>query len=234
MRERFGSKRRAKEEIFARYASFVYMGNGQYGFARAAEYYFGRTPRIVHDRRCGQSRDARQHRQVAPRLRADGARQRSRPPPQQSDARAHGRAAIHHPRSEAGSDAAAASRRDPRGVASRSSRQRSSTTCLRNSRTSTPTSASRTCCRAGFKSAPPWMRASSASSARRCSTASSDTNFGTLTRRALMQGSLVVLKNRDGRVLAEIGGREVYQGRPDVVQRLQPRRPSRCGSPGRR
>jgi penicillin-binding protein 1A len=42
MRERFGSKRRAKEEIFARYVSFVYMSNGQYGFARAAEYYFGR------------------------------------------------------------------------------------------------------------------------------------------------------------------------------------------------
>jgi penicillin-binding protein 1A len=42
MRERFGSKRRAKEEILARYASVVYMGNGQYGFARAAEYYFGR------------------------------------------------------------------------------------------------------------------------------------------------------------------------------------------------
>jgi penicillin-binding protein 1A len=43
MRDRFGSKRRSKEEIFARYASFVYMGNGQYGFARAAEYYFGRS-----------------------------------------------------------------------------------------------------------------------------------------------------------------------------------------------
>ncbi len=42
MRQRFGSKRRAKEEILARYASAVYMGNGQYGFARAAEYYFGR------------------------------------------------------------------------------------------------------------------------------------------------------------------------------------------------
>src|SRR5678815_3263878 len=26
----------------ARYVSLVYMGNGQYGFARAAEYYFGR------------------------------------------------------------------------------------------------------------------------------------------------------------------------------------------------
>jgi penicillin-binding protein 1A len=42
MQEHFGSKRRAKEEILARYASFLYMGNGQYGFAAAAEYYFGR------------------------------------------------------------------------------------------------------------------------------------------------------------------------------------------------
>lgn len=43
MTRRFGSKRRAKEEILARYASFVYMGNGQYGFASAAEHYFGRS-----------------------------------------------------------------------------------------------------------------------------------------------------------------------------------------------
>jgi penicillin-binding protein 1A len=43
MRERFGSKRRAKEEILARYASLVYMGNGQYGLARASDYYFGRS-----------------------------------------------------------------------------------------------------------------------------------------------------------------------------------------------
>ena len=42
MQARFGSKRRAKEEILARYASLIYMGNGQYGVARAAEYYFGR------------------------------------------------------------------------------------------------------------------------------------------------------------------------------------------------
>ncbi len=42
MQEHFGSKRRAKEEILARYASLIYMGNGQYGFAAAAEYYFGR------------------------------------------------------------------------------------------------------------------------------------------------------------------------------------------------
>ena len=42
MQKSFGSKRRAKEEILARYASLIYMGNGQYGFAAAAEYYFGR------------------------------------------------------------------------------------------------------------------------------------------------------------------------------------------------
>jgi penicillin-binding protein 1A len=42
MQTRFGSKRRAKEEILARYASLIYMGNGQYGFAKGAEYYFGR------------------------------------------------------------------------------------------------------------------------------------------------------------------------------------------------
>ena len=42
MQDRFGSKRRAKEEILARYASFIYMGRGQYGFAAAAEHYFRR------------------------------------------------------------------------------------------------------------------------------------------------------------------------------------------------
>ena len=36
----FGSKERAKQEIFARYASFIYLGNGRYGFAAASEYYF--------------------------------------------------------------------------------------------------------------------------------------------------------------------------------------------------
>lgn len=42
MTARFGSKRRAKEEILARYASFVYLGSGQYGVDRAAEHYFSR------------------------------------------------------------------------------------------------------------------------------------------------------------------------------------------------
>lgn len=42
MQQRFGSKQRAKEEILARYASFLYMGDGQYGFASAAQHYFGR------------------------------------------------------------------------------------------------------------------------------------------------------------------------------------------------
>jgi len=43
MQKRYGSKRKAKEEILARYASFIYLGNGRYGFASASQYYFG-TP----------------------------------------------------------------------------------------------------------------------------------------------------------------------------------------------
>ena len=64
MQARFGSKRRAKEEILARYASFIYMGNGQYGFARAAEYYFGRPSprspwRMRTRQRCWQASQSR-------------------------------------------------------------------------------------------------------------------------------------------------------------------------------
>ena len=36
----YGSRERAKREIFARSASFFYMGNGRYGYAAASEYYF--------------------------------------------------------------------------------------------------------------------------------------------------------------------------------------------------
>jgi penicillin-binding protein 1A len=42
MRRRYGSQDRAKREIFARYASFIYLGNGRYGFAAASEFYFGK------------------------------------------------------------------------------------------------------------------------------------------------------------------------------------------------
>jgi len=42
MRRRYGSQDLAKRAIFARYASFIYLGNGRYGFAAASEYYFGK------------------------------------------------------------------------------------------------------------------------------------------------------------------------------------------------
>jgi penicillin-binding protein 1A len=41
MAAHYGSRTRAKQEIFARYASFVYVGNGRYGLAAGSEYYFG-------------------------------------------------------------------------------------------------------------------------------------------------------------------------------------------------
>ena len=34
------ARRAAKEQILARYASFIYLGNGRYGFSAASEYYF--------------------------------------------------------------------------------------------------------------------------------------------------------------------------------------------------
>ena len=43
MRRRYGSRERAKREIFARSASFHYLGNGRYGYAAASEYYFGKS-----------------------------------------------------------------------------------------------------------------------------------------------------------------------------------------------
>lgn len=43
MRRRFGSREQAKREIFARAASLNYLGNGRFGFAAASEYYFGRS-----------------------------------------------------------------------------------------------------------------------------------------------------------------------------------------------
>ena len=42
MRRHYGSSERAKQEIFARYASFIYLGHGRYGFAAGSEYYFGK------------------------------------------------------------------------------------------------------------------------------------------------------------------------------------------------
>ena len=42
MTRRFGSREQAKREIFARSASFNYLGNGRYGFAAGSEYYFGK------------------------------------------------------------------------------------------------------------------------------------------------------------------------------------------------
>jgi penicillin-binding protein 1A len=39
----YGSRQQVKQEIFARYVSFIYLGHGRYGFAAASEYYFGKS-----------------------------------------------------------------------------------------------------------------------------------------------------------------------------------------------
>jgi penicillin-binding protein 1A len=42
MARRYGSREMAKQEILSRYASYIYLGNGRYGFSAASEYYFDR------------------------------------------------------------------------------------------------------------------------------------------------------------------------------------------------
>jgi penicillin-binding protein 1A len=43
MLKRYGSKEKAKREIFARCVSFHYVGNNRYGLAAGSEYYFGKV-----------------------------------------------------------------------------------------------------------------------------------------------------------------------------------------------
>ena len=43
MARRYGSRELAKQEILSRYASFIYLGNGRYGYYAASEYYFERS-----------------------------------------------------------------------------------------------------------------------------------------------------------------------------------------------
>ena len=72
MRKQYGTREQAKREIFARYASFIYMGSGRYGFGAASEYYFDKplAGYTIERRRTGGP--AGRDRQVAPRLCARG------------------------------------------------------------------------------------------------------------------------------------------------------------------
>ena len=70
MREQYGTREQAKREIFARYASFIYLGSGRYGFAAASEYYFDKPLADYTSRGRRPGGAAGGHRQVAARLRA--------------------------------------------------------------------------------------------------------------------------------------------------------------------
>ena len=53
--ELLGSRAEAKREILRRYATYVYLGQGRYGFASAAEHYLGRPLSSLHRRDAGQA-----------------------------------------------------------------------------------------------------------------------------------------------------------------------------------
>jgi penicillin-binding protein 2A len=222
MREHFGSKRRAKEEIFARYASFVYMGNGQYGFARAAEYYFGqplstfttddadkaamlasiaKSPRdyaptasdpVVVRRRRSQGLALMVARGFLSRKQMTGAQQRTLPVAAQRASLPFQSSAVIEHVLE---------------ELSASDRTLSIDDLLQGQ-----------------------IQVTSTVDARVQHVVNDAVEHG-LERyeqrhpsaKGVVQGSVIVLKNRDGSVLAGTGGRQVFQGRQTFVQRLQSR-----------
>jgi len=212
MRERFRSKRRAKEEIFARYASFVYMGNGQYGFARAAEYYFGRRLSSFTaddaDKAALLASIAKSPRAYAPTARDGGPilRRRNQTLGLMAASRFISRDQL-----------TAAGRRPLPVVALRKADVFQSSAVVAH-------------VLAELKVAHPDVGLEDLLQGRvqvdstvdlRIQRIANDALRHGLERyeqrharaRGLTQGSVVVLKNRDGSILAEVGGREVYRGR---------------------
>jgi penicillin-binding protein 1A len=55
MARHYGSREKAKQEIFARYASFLYLGHGRYGFAAGSEYYFDKPLSSYTDEDAGRA-----------------------------------------------------------------------------------------------------------------------------------------------------------------------------------
>jgi penicillin-binding protein 1A len=213
MRERFGSKHRAKEEMLARYASFVYMGNGQYGFARAAEYYFGRrlttftaedadkaallagiakSPRDYAPSAKDSGRVLRRRNQTLTLMRANGFLS------PEATAQAKGRALeIVRPDTRQGLQAPAVVEH----VLEEFKARHADLTVedLLQGRIQ--------------------VYATADARVQRIVNDALEHGLARYDRRhpksrGLIQGSVVVLQNRDGRILAETGGRKVFKGRP--------------------
>ena len=90
MRKQYGSKRRAKEELFARYANFVYLGNGRYGFAAASDYYFHKPIETFTVDDADKAAAAGWYHKVAWRIRSHCGKHSKTHAPEKSDIEPHG------------------------------------------------------------------------------------------------------------------------------------------------
>ena len=230
MLRQYGTREQAKREIFARYASFIYMGSGRYGFAAASEYYFGKPLAATRSpMRAG--RAAGGHRQVAPRVRARAGRLGTAATAQ-PDPGPDGPERLHLRRARP----ARPGRTDQRGA--RATPKTEAPAVVEHvldelQRYGGASSRSRTCSRAGYASGPRSTSGCRRSSTRPWRTASLATKSGIPARRGSIQGSVVVLANDDAAILAEAGGRQVYNvARPATPTSTAP--PDSCASPARR
>lgn len=212
MRARFGSKRRAKEEIFARYASFVYMGRGQYGLAQAAEYYFGRRLGTFD------SDDADQAALLAGIMKAPRDYAPSAADPTLILRRRNQILALMAAQGLLSPDAkaAAVARPLPSAVLRPSPSFQSSAVVehVLDGLGSAPAGVSR----ADLFQGRIQVYATVDLRVQRIATDALERGLARYERRhpgaqGLVQGSVVVLENRDGSILAETGGRLVYRGR---------------------
>ena len=212
MRERFGSKRRAKEEIFARYASFVYMGNGQYGFARAAEYYFGRPLSTFTaddaDKAAMLASIAKSPRDYAPTA---------------SDTvpvlrRRNQGLALMAARGFLSADAMSGARQRPLPVVARRDSKPFQSSAVVEHVLEELKTADATLTIDDLLQGQIQVTSTVDARVQRIVTDAVEHGLERYEQRhpgakGVVQGSVVVLKNRDGSVLAETGGRQVYQGR---------------------
>jgi penicillin-binding protein 1A len=211
MRRRYGSPERAKREIFARYASFIYLGNGRYGFAAGSEYYFDKPLARYGPEDAGQAallagimksprdyapvpgdpRPLRRRNQILALMARNGyisedLAKRSQAEPIRVAARSrvktHAPAAIEHVFDEL----------------KRYGGERFGAEDLVQGRIS--------------------VRSTVDARVQTIVNEALETGLGLYERRhpkarGLIQGSVVVLRNADGAILAEVGGRQVYQDR---------------------
>jgi penicillin-binding protein 1A len=212
-RRRFGSRQAAKEQILARYASFIYLGHGRYGFSAASEYYFDKPLETYQtwdaDKAALLAGIAKSPRDYAPSPRNLDKPRRRRDDVLQLMAR----------RGFISADLAEYCSRAPIAIARPQAVKTEAPAVVKNAMAELSRRSEGRLTLHQF--ADGRVRVHSTVDNRVQAAVNEALEAGLLAyerrhpeAKGLIQGSVVVLANRDARVLAEAGGRRVFRNRP--------------------